>query len=130
MVIKITEEQYRWLSEARDVINEGVDWSKNADGTINFSINQKRDNNSNKGTNSVDTRVFGTKDDILNGKLLTKTGKESDKSKSLSQNNNSKQSAIQFYQDIIKYVQNGKIGEFPFADGIDKTTYTSVKKWY
>lgn len=130
MIIKLTEQQYKWLSGAKDIIEEGVDWSKNDDGTINFSINHKTDNNSNKGTNSVDTRVFGTKDDILNGKVLTKTGKESRISKSLSQNYNSKNAAIEFYQNVIKYVQNGRIGDLKPTEGLDSTTYKAVKKWF
>lgn len=130
MVIKVTESQYRWLSKAGDIINEGVDWSKNDDGTINFSINQKMDNNSNKGVNSVDTRVFGTKDDILNGKLLNKNGAEKSNSKSLSQNNASKRAALEFYQSIIDYVKNGRVGNLPFIEGLDKATYTSIKKWF
>ena len=107
-ILRITEEQYRAFINGEDIVHEGVDWSKNADGSINMSINQKMDNNSNKGTNSVDTRVFGTKDDILNGKILTKTGKENRNSKSLSQNYNSKQAAIIFYNNEIKYIKNGK----------------------
>lgn len=130
MIIKLTEQQYKWLSGAKDIIEEGVDWSKNDDGTINFSINHKTDNNSNKGANSVDTRVFGTKDDILNGKVLTKTGKESQNSKSLSQNYVSKKAAIEFYQNVIQYVQNGRIGDLKPTEGLDSMTYTAVKKWF
>ena len=85
-VLKITETQYKTIINGLDILNEGVDWSKNDNGSINFSINQNKDNNSNKGKNSVDTRVFGTKDDILRGKILTKNGNESGKSKSLEQN--------------------------------------------
>ena len=81
MIVQITEEQYRYFVEGIGVLNEGVDWSKNDNGTINFSINHKTDNNSNKGTNSVDTRVFGTKNDILHGKVLTKNGNTSGLSK-------------------------------------------------
>lgn len=115
-----------WL----DIINEGVDWSKNDDGSINFSINQKKDNNSNKGKNSVDTRVFGTKDDILKGKILTKNGNESGNSKSLEQNYKSKQAAIQFYQNVIQYIQNGRKGTIEEVPGLDTITLNSVKKWF
>ena len=115
-----------WL----DIINEGVDWSKNDNGSINFSINQKKDNNSNKGKNSVDTRVFGTKDDILKGKILTKNGNESGNSKSLEQNYKSKQAAIQFYQNVIQYIQNGRKGTIEEVPGLDTITLNSVKKWF
>lgn len=70
--VKINEELYYMFILGKDVINEGVDWTTDNDGNINMSINQKMDNNSNKGTNSVDTRVFGTKDDILRGKKIDK----------------------------------------------------------
>lgn len=129
-VLKITETQYKTIINGLDIINEGVDWSKNDNGSINFSINQNKDNNSNKGKNSVDTRVFGTKDDILRGKILTKNGNESGKSKSLEQNYKSKQAAIQFYQNVIEYVQNGRKGTIEEVPGLDTITLNSVKKWF
>ena len=129
-VLKITETQYKTIINGLDILNEGVDWSKNDNGSINFSINQNKDNNSNKGKNSVDTRVFGTKDDILRGKILTKNGNESGKSKSLEQNYKSKQAAIQFYQNVIEYVQNGRKGTIEEVPGLDIITLNSVKKWF
>lgn len=129
-VLKITETQYKTIINGLDILNEGVDWSKNDNGSINFSINQNKDNNSNKGKNSVDTRVFGTKDDILRGKILTKNGKESGNSKSLEQNYKSKQAAIQFYQNVIEYVQNGRKGTIEEVPGLDTITLNSVKKWF
>lgn len=130
MIVQITEEQYRYFVEGIGVLNEGVDWSKNDNGTINFSINHKTDNNSNKGTNSVDTRVFGTKNDILHGKVLTKNGNTSGLSKSLEQNYISKHAALQFYQQVMNFVQNGRVGNIEYIDGLDKTTYTAVLKWF
>lgn len=129
-VLKITEAQYKTIINRLDIINEGVDWSKNDNGSINFSINQNKDNNSNKGKNSVDTRVFGTKDDILRGKILTKNGNESGTSKSLEQNYKSRQAAIQFYQNVIQYVQNGRKGTIEEVPGLDTITLNSVKKWF
>ena len=129
-VLKITETQYKTIINGLDILNEGVDWSKNDNGSINFSINQNKDNNSNKGKNSVDTRVFGTKDDILRGKILTKNGNESGKSKSLEQNYKSKQAANQFYQNVIEYVQNGRKGTIEEVPGLDTITLNSVKKWF
>ena len=129
-VLKITEAQYKTIINRWDIINEGVDWSKNDNGSINFSINQNKDNNSNKGKNSVDTRVFGTKDDILRGKILTKNGNESGTSKSLEQNYKSRQAAIQFYQNVIQYVQNGRKGTIEEVPGLDTITLNSVKKWF
>lgn len=129
-IIKITEECYNAFINGEDVLFEGVDWSKNDDGTINMSVNQRMDNNSNKGTNSVDTRVFGTKDDILNGKILTKTGKENQKSKSLQQYYDNRKAQIQFYNNVIDYVRNGRQGQLPYVEGLDDTTWSAVKKWF
>ena len=129
-IIKITEEAYKYYVNGEDVLGEGVDWSKNDDGSINMSINQKMDNNSNKGSNSVDTRVFGTKDDILNGKIMAKTGKENKKSKSLQQYYNNRKAQIQFYNNVIDYVRNGRQGQLQYVDGLDNTTWGAVKKWF
>lgn len=130
-IIKINEDIYRkYISKSNIRLYEGVDWSKNPDNTINFSINQKMDNNSNKGTNSVDTRVFGTKDDILHGKILTKSGEESNKSKSLEQNYLAKQAALSFYKNIIDYVENGRQGELTIPENLEQRTYTTVMSWF
>ena len=129
-IIKITEEAYKYYVNGEDVLGEGVDWSKNDDGSINMSINQKMDNNSNKGSNSVDTRVFGTKDDILNGKIMAKTGKENKKSKSLQQYYDNRKAQIQFYNNVIDYVRNGRQGQLPYVEGLDNTTWGAVKKWF
>ena len=129
-VLRIARRQCKTIIDGLEIRDEGVDWSKNDNGSINFSINQNKDNNSNKGKNSVDTRVFGTKDDILRGKILTKNGNESGKSKSLEQNYKSKQAAIQFYQNVIEYVQNGRKGTIEEVPGLDTITLNSVKKWF
>lgn len=127
--VKINEELYYMFILGKDVINEGVDWTTDNDGNINMSINQKMDNNSNKGTNSVDTRVFGTKDDILHGKKLTKNGEANIRTKSLEQNYLAKQSAIQFYQDVIKYIENNRQGEIIKPENIEDRTYNTVMGW-
>lgn len=129
-IIRITENQYNAYINGEDLMNEGVDWSKNDDGSINMSINQKMDNNSNKGKNSVDTRVFGTKDDILNGKIKSKSGEDNKKSKSLQQLYTNRQAQIQFYNNIIDYVKNGRHGQIQPIDGIDSFTWNAVKKWF
>lgn len=126
--VKINEELYYMFILGKDVINEGVDWTTDNDGNINMSINQKMDNNSNKGTNSVDTRVFGTKDDILRGKI-DKNGEANIRTKSLEQNYLAKQSAIQFYQDVIKYIENNRQGEIIKPENIEDRTYNTVMGW-
>lgn len=130
MIIRINEKQYQWLNEAKDIIDEGVDWSKNDNGSINLHINNKKDDNSNKGTNSVDTRVFGTKDEILNGKIKNQDGSENKLSKSLAQNYTAKQTAIAFYNYIINYIENGRQGEIQYLNGLDLKTWNVVNNWF
>lgn len=130
MIIRINKKQYQWLNEAKDIIGEGVDWSKNDNGSINLHINDKKDDNSNKGTNSVDTRVFGTKDEILNGKIKNQDGSENKLSKSLDQNYTTKQTAIAFYKYIINYIENGRQGEIQYLNGLDLKTWNVVNNWF
>ena len=101
--IIITEEQLRDLL----FIKEGVEWSRNDDGSINFSINHKTDDKSNTfGDMSVDTRVFGGKQEILHGDGTSYRG-----TKSLTQKYNEKANgAINFYSSVIEYIKNGRQG--------------------
>ena len=125
--IKITEEQYSMY--LLYPLNEGIDYKRQGtqyDTTpIDFSINQDKTDKANTGKNSVDTRVFGSKHDILHG-----DGTSNGKTKSLYQQNNSKQSAIKFYQSIINYIKNGRKGEIYTDEFLDKATYTAVMKWF
>lgn len=123
-IIKITEEQYRYFETCQDVF-EGITYKNNGDGTLDFSVNQDRTDKGNTGGNSVDTRVFGTKDAVLNG-----DGTASKHAKTLQQQNDSKTAAIKFYQSVIDYVKNGRKGEIYQDPLLDKTTYTSVMKWF
>lgn len=126
-VVKITEEQYnRYIFH---LLPEGVTYTKQGtqydDAPIDFNINQDKTDKGNIGKNSVDTRVFGSKHDILYG-----DGTANKNSKSLSQQNNSKQSVIKFYQSIIDYIKNGRQGEIYTDEFLDKATYTAVMKWF
>jgi len=118
-----------YINESRLLALEGIDWTRLDNGMLNLSVNQRKDNNSNKGANSVDTRVFGTKDDILNGKILSKNGKPMGTSKSLSQDYASKKAAIEAYNAVIDYVANGRVGRCSLPDGLDKITETAINKW-
>lgn len=125
-VFKITEEQY--TAYIIKPLIEGVDYKKQgsqySSAPIDFSINQDKSDKANTGKNSVDTRVFGSKNDILHGDGTN------NRTKSLYKQNNSKQSAIKFYQSIINYVKNGRKGEIYTDQFLDKTTYTAVMKWF
>lgn len=132
MILYVNEDNGKkvYISESRLLMAlEGVDWSRLGNGMLNMSINQKMDNNSNKGSNSVDTRVFGTKDDILNGKILTKNGTPDGKSKSLQQDYVSKNAAIMAYNAVINWVNGGRVGELILPNDLDKITETAIKKW-
>lgn len=63
--IYITENQFNRLIEP---IQEGLDWRLDDDDTVNLHINTNRDDKSNVVSRiGADTRVFGTKHDILYG---------------------------------------------------------------
>lgn len=115
--VRITETQYK-------KITEGVNWSKNPNGSINLSVNQDMTDKANRGTNSVDTRVFGSKNDVLYG---DNTGR---KSNGLYYNATSKQAAIQFYTNVINFVKNGRKGKLEVPENTTKKTATSVNKWF
>ena len=117
-IIKITEQQYNHY------INEGVDYSKNDDGSINMTINQDKTDKANTGNNSVDTRVFGNKNEILYGDNTANKH-----AKSLNQLNTDKQATIKFYQSVINFVKNGRKGKI-ITDNVPNATVTSVNKWF
>lgn len=115
--IIITEAQYNKLTE-------GVDWSKNQNGTINMSINQDMTDSANKGGNSVDTRVFGNKNDVLYG---DNTGR---KTYGLYYKTTARQAAIQFYANVINFIKNGRKGTLEVPENTVPKTVTSVNKWF
>ena len=99
--IIVTEEQFK-----KYIIGEGVEWTANDDGSANIRINSKSDDKSNTyGNMSVDTRVFGTKNDILHGDNTW------NKPKSLTQKYKEKLDSIKFYESVIAYIKNGKKGD-------------------
>ena len=118
-MVVITEAQRKAL------FGEGVKWTPSGNGSVDFSVNQDQTDKANKGKNSVDTRVFGTKDQILNGDGTMRSG-----SKSLKKFNDSRQANIEFYKKVIEYTKNGRNGVLPYVEGMDQATYTSVKKWF
>ena len=131
MIIKITEEQYRSFFDINAIMREGIDWSRSDDGSVNLSINHNKDEKSNKGGEaSVDTRIFGTKDEILNGKPQTKTGKENKKAKSLSDLYHTRKAAMQQYKNVITYIENGRQGDIEEVEGVDAKTRTTITNWF
>ena len=120
--IIIGERQYNIIKRC---ILEGVEWSRNDDGSVNLSVNSKTTDKSNSGRNSVDTRLFGNKDEILNGDN-TANGN----SKSLYRNLITKKAAIQLYKNVIEYVKSGRCGELEIPENTDNKTVTIVNKWF
>jgi len=104
---------------------EGVDWKKNDDGTISLSVNQDRSDAANKGMNSVDTRVFGKKDEILFGDNTA-----SGKNPTLYDTAKTKEATVNFYKDLITYVNNGKKGQIKASEYVTPQTIAAVKKWF
>ena len=104
---------------------EGVDWKKNDDGTISLSVNQDRSDTANKGMNSVDTRVFGKKDEILFGDNTA-----SGKNPTLYDTAKTKEATVNFYKDLITYVNNGKKGQIKASKYVAPQTIAAVKKWF
>ena len=129
MILYTNSPKKVYISESKIQVLEGIDWTRLDNGMLSMTVNQNKDNNSNKGANSVDTRVFGTKDDILNGKMLSKSGMPMGTSKSLSQDYASKRAAIEAYKTVINWVQNGRVGKCVLPDGLDKVTETALSKW-
>lgn len=122
--IKITEEQLKYYTEAKDVLSEyGAVWGNDNN---NVSLRVDSDPNVNNNTNKkmgVDTRVFGTKDDILNG-LDGKTRG----AKSLTDHYNSKKAALYTLNNLIKWVKNGRKGKPKFENGLDSVTKSTLLK--
>lgn len=115
--IRITEAQYK-------ILTEGVNWSKNPNDTVNLYINQDKTDKANKGTNSVDTRVFGSKNDVLYG---DNTGR---KSNGLYYKTSTRQAAIQFYTNVINFIKNGRKGTLEIPENTTQRTVTTVNKWF
>ena len=120
--ILITENQFKHIT------NEGINWDKSSNGAVNLSINQDMTDRANRGTNSVDTRVFGNKNDVLYG---DNTGHWT--SKSIADYKTSRPAAVQYYTNVMQYVINGRQGDpsaIQIPNGTDKSSITTAMKWF
>lgn len=88
------------------VLKEDVTWSKNDDGGIDMSIGHSTTDKDNVGNNKVDTRVFGTKNDVLNG---DGTNNHAVSINDKSQNRND---LITLMRDTITWIETGRKGSF------------------
>ena len=116
--IIINEAQLKYLIE-------GVNWGKNSDGSVNLSINHNMSDKENMGTGNVDTRVFGNKNTILHGDSTKRKN-----SNSLYQTAEVKRATIQFYNNVITFINNGRNGNLEIPDNVEKQTVTAVNRWF
>lgn len=114
--IKINESQYKRLFE-------GVEWNLE-NGIPNLHINHNMDDKSNKGEMSVDTRVFGTRNDILYGDET-----QNSRNKSVEQYALSRRAAISTYLNLIHFIKNGHKGTIFTDSNLDGVAKTTIEKW-
>ena len=107
------------------ILNEGIEWRKNDDGTINLSINQDKSDAANTGKNSADTRVFGKKDEVMFG---DKTGHWN--YRSLYNTAISKQDTLKYYNDLIEFIKNGRTGKLSPSSNVPSQTVAAVDRWF
>ncbi len=117
-ILKITNNQYKRY------LHEGVDWKPNGNGGIDMHINQDQTDAGNmSGKLSVDTRVFGTKDKVLNG-----DGTMRKSSKSFNELQADRDAESKFYAAFAEWVKNGRHGEFNMHNA-PSTAISTVQKW-
>ena len=122
--IYLSEEQF---NDFLNKLREDVSFSKNNDGTVNMNIGQSKLDKDNSGGIKVDTRVFGTRNDILNG-----DGSANGHVNNLSRSVMVRKAAIYAYKELIDYISNGKKGNINriFSDKNTPTvTISTIKKW-
>lgn len=103
--MKITIDNIKdMVNSTLQILFEGVDYSFNNDnGSVDFSINQdKTDKGNISGGLSVDTRVFGKKNDILNGDGTARA-------KGLQTNVETAQASLAFYKEILSLARANNI---------------------
>lgn len=102
---------------------EGIEYS-NRDGVIDLHINHDTTDAKNLGKNSVDTRVFGTRNDILNG-----DGTLGSRNQTLAMKVKSKASTVKFYKSLIDKI-DGKTNELYVDEFLPLKSKNTVKRWY
>ena len=90
------------VTTSLSTILEGVDYDYDGK-NIGFSINQdRRDKGNVSGNMSVYTRVFGKKQDILNGDGTTRA-------RGLQTNSNVAKESLDFYRNVMTYLESNNI---------------------
>lgn len=122
--IYLNEEQFIDLLKA---LKEDVRFSNNNNGTVDMTIGQSKQDRDNAGGLRVDTRVFGTRNDILHG-----DGTAHGKTYTLSQSVLERKAAISAYRQLIDYVSNGRKGNVNlifYDKNTPAKTVSTIKKW-
>ena len=104
--IYLTEEQFK--NYLKYFISEGIEYSRNSKGGINFRVNSRTDDASNQ---QADTRVWGRASDILYG-----DGTAHGKTKHLSDTYMDANTRIMQRQSAIDFIRNGFKGEIAYDD--------------
>lgn len=104
-------------------ISEAVSFTRNGDNTINVGVNNDMTDKENLSKNGVDTRVFGTRNDILFG---DGTNTRND---NLSDAVLGRRAIIVTYKNLINYIKNGRKGPIFTDRNLPKTTQTVIEKW-
>lgn len=111
------------VTTSLSTILEGVDYSYDGK-NINFSINQdKTDKGNLSGNMSVDTRVFGRRQDILNGDGTTKA-------RGLQVKSDVAKETLEFYQNVMAFLNSNDInGLQNFLNKSNSRSVTTVEDW-
>ena len=110
----LTESDLRYMIESavNKLIQEGITYKSNGNGTIDASINSLQTDKANK---EVDTRIWGSKNDVLYG-----DGTLGKRSKSVAQKQANLEAAKNGYLKIIKLLNSG-------ADKIDPAIVNDIE---
>lgn len=108
-IVYLTESQFREYVKYK--ISEGIEYSKSPNGSINFRVNSKQDDASNK---DADTRVWGKANDILYGDD-SRIGKRG-RMKHLADTYMDANTRVMQRKSAIQFVNNGFKGEIDYDD--------------
>lgn len=110
----LTESDIRYMIESavNKLVREGITYKSNGNGTINATINSMQTDRANK---EVDTRIWGSKNDVLYG-----DGTLGKRSRSVAQKQANLEAAKDGYLKIIELLNSG-------ADKIDPAIANDIK---
>lgn len=110
------------------IINEGAEWKPNDDNTVNLSINSSpRDIDNSVGKTSVDTRVFGTKHDVLYGDDSFRQEKRG-RMKNFNDSYNERLSKLSILPALKQWAENGCHGDVTKIFSLPKEMLKPVLK--